>query len=215
MPARYALSVALFALLGAALANPALAQNISPTLSTVPSHVLVVGTDGNGVPDPAGACTFIIRDVASRPVNACVVVLDFTNTPDIVLSATQPGVNHLASCNGGSQAVVGLTGLDGSVTFTIVGRADHARPDAGRASLNLYADGFVLGTIPVAAIDQDGNGLSGADNSLWQADFFSPFYMERSDFDGDGVLSGRDLSLWLSVFFGAGSVANSTTSLCP
>ena len=37
----------------------------------------------------------------------------------------------------------------------------------------------------------------------------------RSDFDGDGVLSGNDLSLWLAAFFGGASAIGCGAAVCP
>ena len=69
--------------------------------------------------------------------------------------------------------------------------------------------------VPIAAADEDGNGLGAADISLWQQDYFSGPYWERSDFDGDGTLSAADLSIWLSLYFAGGSTRSCIGSACP
>jgi hypothetical protein len=216
MNARYFVSVLAVLVLGAALPRVTHAQVPDPAQCIVPSHVLVVGTNAAGVPDPIGACTIKVIRLSGTPIRGSYVVLDFANAPDIRVAASQPGANVGAFCDAGLYSSVrGTTASDGTVSFTVIGQASHARPDAGHPSLNIYADGVFLGTVPVAAVDQDGGGLGAADNSLWQSDYFSGQYLERSDFDGDGMLGAADFSLWLAAFFGGGSIANSSTLVCP
>jgi hypothetical protein len=214
MTARYLVFALSLVALGAVLPRVARAQHPDAAQCIVPSHVMVVGTDAAGVPDPIGTFTIKIIDIGGRPISNATVVLDFVNTPDIQVAAIQPGANIGAACLPGGASVGGTTAIGGAVSFAIIGRANHALTDAGHPSLRIYADGFFIGTVTVAALDQDGGGLGAADNSLWQADYFSGQYLERSDLDGDGVLGAADFSLWLAAFFGGGSIANSST-FCP
>jgi hypothetical protein len=50
--------------------------------------------------------------------------------------------------------------------------------------------------------------------NLQVVDFMSGQPYARSDYDGDGVLSGNDLSLWLVAFF-TGTSAVGCGSACP
>jgi hypothetical protein len=213
MNARYRFLASTLVVLAAAMPRVARAQIPDPAQCTVPSHVLVVGTDAAGVPDPIGTCTIKVIRIGGTPIHQADVRL-VANSTDIRVAATQPGANQGVGCFG-FWSVRGSTAIDGTVSFTVIGQADRTPPNAGHATLSIYANGVFLGTVPVAALDQDGGGLGAADNSLWQADYFSGQYLERSDFDGDGVLGAADFSLWLAAFFGGGSIANNSTFICP
>jgi hypothetical protein len=181
---------------------------------TFPTHVVLVGRDANGAADPLGTLNFVIRAVGHRPISGAIIVLDFSSTPDLKISSNQPDGGILdVSCPVGS--VKAMTHADGSASFSIVGRAIHSAAGAHAATLDLYCNGVLLGTIPVAAFDQDGvAGINPTDNSLFLNDFFSGQYWERSDFDGNGVLGPADLSLWAEAFFAANSV-QSGMEICP
>lgn len=207
-----ALAAAIFAL----LARAAAADVPSPTLSTIPTHIVLVGTDANIVPDPLGEFSITVRKLSGQPVRSSFVVVDLTGAPDLVVCSTQPQSGVTVQCIPGFGASLrAFTDNNGVVTFRIVGHANHAAPASLLASAAIYADGVPLGIVPVSAYDQDGNGLGGADQSLWLTDYFSGEYRERSDFDGDGALSGADLSLWRSAYFSDGSLFNCVAAACP
>ena len=185
-----------------------------PGSSTWPHHVLLVGEDANHTVDPAGRMDFAICRIGCLVVTPDpVIVFDFTQSPGIEICSPQPDPAVLVDCSTRTVRYVG----DGSghASFAIAGCVDRSVPGSHAPSCVLYVDGVLFGTIPIAAVDEDGNGVGGADNSLWQQDYFSGQYWERSDFDGDGALGGGDLSQWLTVYFGNGSTQSCSGSVCP
>jgi len=188
-----------------------------PATSTIPSHVLLVGRDAGGTADPLGTMTFVIKRLSGDPLNQGVIVLDFSNTPDMKPAAVQPDPAIFSVfCDGSNSSVRTMTGLDGRATIRIVG---YAVPTAAAGShsptLNVYCNGVFLGTSIVSAFDLDGSaGVNPTDNSVFLRDFFSGQYWERSDFDGNGVLGPSDLSVWLNAFFASNSVQSGGAS-CP
>lgn len=196
------------------VAVPARASVPDPASSTWPHHVLLVGTDANGVVDPAGRMDFTIcRTGCLIHSGFALIVLDFSNSPGIEICSQQPDPNVIVDCS--THTVRYIADGSGHANFAIAGRVDRSVPGSHAASCGLYADGVPFGTIPVAAIDQDGGGVGPPDNSLWQQDYFSGQYWERSDFNGDGVLGPADLSLWTTLFFASGSLLSCRGSTCP
>jgi len=184
-----------------------------PANSDWPRHVLLVGTDASGVADPAGTMSFTIRDLGNHPQGSALVVLDFSNTPGIVLCTPQPDPAVIFDC--GTRTVRWFVDRLGQATIRLTGRANRSVPGSQAPSANLSVDGVLFGIIPIATPDQDGNGLGAADNSLWQQDYFSGPYWERSDFDGDGSLGAADLSMWTTLYFAGGSTRSCSGSVCP
>lgn len=185
----------------------------SPTESTYPNHVLLVGTDAAGVADPAGTLTFHIVHFGGRPYPDALIVLDFSNCAGIELCSTQADPQVTVDCPTHTARFFGNG--NGDATVRITGRVSRAVPGSHAPSCNVYSDGVFFGTVPAASPDEDGNGLGAADNSLWQQDFFSGQYWERSDFDGSGALGAADLSLWTSLFFANGSTRSCSGATCP
>ena len=197
------------------LASSAIAKLPDPASCEVPDHVVLVARQADGTADPFGTFSILIRNLAGNPQPNTYVLLDFTACPDLRICSDQGDPNVSVDCS--YRSVRAFTGMDGRVTFTIIGSAINSggSPGATGPNVNVYADGVFLKTIRVAAIDEDGaGGVDGADLSLFLADYFSGQTFARSDFDGDGVLSGNDLSVWHGVFFGGTSVRSGTPS-CP
>jgi hypothetical protein len=208
---------ALVSILAIASFVPALAHAgfPPPPNSTIPSHVLLVGRDASGNADPRGLMTAVIRDLANNPMPNVTVAVDFSVTPDMRPAAVQPDPAIAAvDCVSGPM-VMGLTGADGSVTFSIVGRANRSAATAAQSqTLRFYADGTLLGQVVVSAFDLDGGGVGPSDLNAWLQDFFSGQYWARADYDGNLTVGPADLSAWLGAFFGSQSVQGGGAS-CP
>jgi hypothetical protein len=216
--ARAWLLAAAIATICALTPGPARASGIpDPAQCTIPSHVALVGRDASGMADPLGTMTFVIKRLSGDPLNQGLIVLDFSNTPDMKPAAAQPDPAIFSVfCDGSNSSVRTMTGLDGRATIRIVGYAVPTAPAGAHApTLNVYCNGVFLGTAIVSAFDLDGNsGINPTDNSVFLRDFFSGQYWERSDFDGNGVLGPSDLSLWVQAFFASNSVQSGGAS-CP
>lgn len=213
-----------FRALGSALALAGLVQLPSiaaaavpsPSQSTIPTHIVLVGTNALGVADPLGAFTVTVRNAGGVPVMGAGVSCSFNRSPDTVLCATQPEASNSMVCDQGLSPYAVSYALSGGVAhFKLVGHANHTLPGAHDRSVDIYADGVLLGTVRVAVLDHDGGGVGPADQSLWLADYFSSEYRERSDLDGDGVLGPSDLSIWQAAFFSAGSIQGCPGATCP
>jgi len=207
----FAIALAIAAPLAASAGVP------DPNWSTWPRHIDLVGRDAAGASDVLGTLDFHITRIGGTVESGfALIVLDYSSSPGIRICAQQdPGV--VVACDaGGSRYVRVIADGHGRASFRIVGHSDRLAGGANTPTVTIYADGVLFGTIPIATYDEDGGGLGPADNSLWQADYFSSLYWERSDFDGDGVLGPSDLSQWLTAYFGNGSIFNCTTQVaCP
>jgi len=187
-----------------------------PAQCTIPSHVVLVGRDAGGMADPLGTMTFVIRRVNGAPLAQAVIVVDFSSTPDMRPSASQPDP-AIADVGCPNYATVRtVTDVNGRATIRIVGYAVPTEPAGAHApTLIIYCNGVYLGTAVVSAFDLDGSaGINPVDNSVFLRDFFSGQYWERSDFNGDGVLGPADLSAWVQAFFAANSVQSGGAG-CP
>jgi len=211
---RFYLAAILLPALCLGLASNANAKIPDPNNSDVPDHIVLVAREADGSADPFGTFTILVRDLSGDPQEYSNVVLYFRDCPDVrICSGQDPGLD--VYCEG--RAIRGYTGLDGRVTFRVIGCANNlgASPGATAAGVDVYADGVFLRTIRAAVLDENGaNGLDGADLSLFLADYFSGQPFARSDFDGDGTVSGNDLSVWHAAFFGGNSVQSGTPT-CP
>jgi len=201
----------------AAIATPAFAATDklpSPANCSVPRMLRLVGRDAVGTADPIGEFDLVIRDLANNPKSGAQVVLDFSATPDAEICTDQ---SPTGGTNCAARVVVqnGVTASDGIARFRVVGWCNHLQTPTVGATLKVFADGVILATIPVAAFDQDGDGVRAPDLSHWLDDFFHAPTAARSDLDGDGTVTATDLSLWLQAFFAAGSIQGAGTSTCP
>lgn len=195
----------------------AMAKVPSPANSTVPAHVTLVGCDQFGSPDPAGTITCVIRNLANIPEPGAIVVIDFTQTPDMQPSMVQPDPGVWVNCMAGSRMLSALCDNNGAVTFHVVGSATHTGASgANDQRVTIMANGVLMDSPTVSAFDEDGvNGVGPADLADFMQDFFSGQYWERSDFDGNGALDPNDLSLWVKEFFSGESVHSGSTASCP
>jgi len=183
----------------------------SPGNTDIPGWLSVVGTR-NGVPQPGAEAVMTIRDFTNNPVVGALVTVSFANCPDVRLcEAVIPGVGAVSCAN---NWISGTTDTWGQVRFTIVGGGINSgnTPGATGPCAEVRQNGEFLGTCSVKILDTngalpDGNGLSGTDLSLSQADFLNAIYLARSDFDESWTLTGTDLSLHLRHFLKLGSVS--------
>jgi hypothetical protein len=211
----------LAAALAIVLLTPAAANadcNIPPgSNSTIPCGINLVGMH-NGVADPRGEFTIVIRDLANNPVAGCEVTFDFGACGDIRIATVQPtpGVTVECIATPSPHALVhATTDAAGIVRVSIVGGAANIAPHtpgAGFGCANVYGGTVLLGTVNVGAFDQNGGGgVNPADIAAWLTDVFdSPTYRGRSDFNCSNSISPADLSLLLLVALGSGSTSSAT-----
>jgi hypothetical protein len=216
--ARIRFLAAAFAVLCALAPGLATAKIPYPALCTVPDHILLVGCGPNGAADPAGTITCVIRNLQDFPEPQAMVILDFSQTPDMEPSMVQPdpGV-YGVFCQGGSRYVQALTDMQGSVTFRLVGCALRSTASGAHGpTLIISADGVQLRVATVSAFDLDGaQGVGPTDLTAFLQDFFSGQYWARADYDGDGTLGPNDLSVWVQDFFSGNSVQGGSMAGCP
>lgn len=186
-----------------------------PNQATLPSGISLVG-DLGGVADPAGYFTVNVRYFSGNPMIGTDLAVEFFNcTTDIgVCAAGAPG--NVVECP--TQIVHGTTDDFGTAQFTIRGCGRGGVATIAGPCARIYADGVLIGTLPVATYDLDGHGGVGPpDISLWLVDYFRATVeggsFARSDYDFSGTLTGADLSLLLRVALTRHSLA-SCTSLC-
>src|SRR5215471_3959541 len=191
------------------------ASNIpSPGNCTLPAIIHLVGSNGVAPDAVAGQFTVVARLLTNTPIDGCVIVLDLSSCPDLVLCSDQMDPDAIIDC--ASKTVRKLTNIQGQVTFTVLGHSDGVgHPESVAGSAKLFGNGVWLNTPSVASFDLDGSGGVGAgDLSVWLNDFGSGQPYERSDFDGSGSIGAADLSEWLAVF-GAGGSTQSCGASCP
>lgn len=209
---RGTLIVALLALISA---SPARAGGgPSPTLSTVPSTIVLVGS-ANGGPDAAmGQFTVVARDLANNPLNGASIVIDLSACEDLHLCADQLDPNVLVNC--AAKTARKFTDVTGTVTFSVLGGSNGA--GSATTLLNgarIYGNGSLMGSPTVAAYDLDGAaGVGANDLSAWLTDFGTGETYGRADYDGGNTIGANDLSLWLTAY-GAGGSTSSCAASCP
>jgi len=210
----------LFAVCGLLAASAAFASVPSPTNSTCPPCISLVGDDGAGTTDPDGEFCVTVRDLANFPINNSLVVVDFSGCSGLVICDNNE-FGGTVDC--GTQTVRNFTAAGGVVCFRIKGFANNSGgnvlPYNPYNCAKIYADGVLLCSPSVAAYDHDGSGLGPADLSAWLGDFFGGGDPSRSDYDCTGApLGPSDLSQWLTVFFAGGSPSNCPAApkgVCP
>ena len=206
MPRAFCLSVI--------VAAPSLALASPGSNSTTPSCISLVGTYGGVPAHGAGEFAVTIRDLANNPIAGATVVIDLSTAPDLRLCADQ--LDPAATVDCAHKTVSKLTGVDGSVRFTVLGSSNgggNAVTLLGNG--RIYANGTLIQSPTVSAYDLDGSsGLGANDLSAWLGDFGSGQPFGRSDYDCSGNLGANDLSIWLSAF-GSGAMAESCASQCP
>jgi hypothetical protein len=188
----------------------AVAQIACPPCCTIPPGITLVGLK-DGVPDPTGEFTVVVRDIGMFPIEGASVWIDLSSCSDILLASQQPWPGLDLSC--ADSWIRGITDATGSITFRIVGSAAKRYAGARTTSpcANILSDyGVSIGTVRVATLDQDGvNGVGPNDVALWQCDFVTPYPPPcRSDYDYDGTLAFDDLA----ILIGSWSRGNSARS---
>lgn len=186
--------------------------------SDIPCGLMLVGTT-EGVADPRGAFTIVVRDLAHNPISGSSVVIDFDACEiDIRVCSVQPFAGVSAECASGPVGEVSaITDGTGTVTMRIVGSGRHSVSSAaaeGFKCATVLVDGVNFGNINVAVVDQNGTGgANPADLSLLIDDNLDGDFEGRSDYNCTNTISPADISLWLSHYFGGGS-ASSCASYC-
>ncbi len=201
----------LLSVCGLLFAGAALASVPSSTNSTLPAGIRLVSTLA-GVPAAYGTFTVTVRDIVGNVIPSSSVVIDVSAcTPDIKIQSTQPYAGLTVDC--ATKTVRALTDGSGIATFDIVGRSTSGAA-ATFLKGKIYADGVLLGSRTIAALDIDGaNGTGANDLSLWLSDYSVPQTYGRSDYDFSGALGANDLSQWLTGYSGGANVSSSPN--CP
>jgi hypothetical protein len=186
----------------------------SASTSTL-SCINLVGTTG-GVVDPNSPITMTIRDGSNNPVPNSTVVINFSScvTQDIRLGQNQPDPGTIVNCP--AKTITKVTNASGQVTFRIVGGANNVSNASGHnvGCASIQADGIPLGSVTVAAYDQNLTGsVTSSDLSRFAVDFFGGQYRGRSDYNCTGTITSSDLSRFAVVFFVGGSTQAQT--YCP
>jgi hypothetical protein len=179
--------------------------------STTPACITLVGNTA-GIADPLGTFTVTVRDLANNPLNGASVVIDLINCTDLAICDDQLDGAALVNC--AAKTTRKFTDALGQVSFTVVGGSNGG----GNATTllgggRIYANGTLIGSPTVSAIDLDGaSGVGANDLSAWLGDFGSGFAFGRSDYDCSGDIGANDLSLWLGAFGGGASAASCAVS---
>ena len=186
----------------------------SPTNSTVPVAIRLVGAQGTTADAVAGQFTIVLRTLANNPLINALVALDFSQCPDLEFCPDQLDANATVMC--AARAVRKFTDSQGQVQFVILGHSHGpATADMALERVNIFGNGALVGTPEASAFDLDGVGGVGAnDLSVWLSDFGSGLKPTRSDYDASGDIGAGDLSIWLGVFAAGGSI-QSCASSCP
>lgn len=229
----------LFACAGVLVASAAMAAVPSPANSSIPcgggsppggaNSLWLVGTNvGGTTADPHGAQTITVRDFAGNPIAGSAVVIDFTaclSASDMGICSVQPVSSGVSTyCGVGTPQLNAVTGPSGDVTFKVVGGAHNNGAHVPGVSIKcgeVYADGVHLGTINVAACDQDGNGkVNPADVSASFTDSLDytgsggAIFRARTDLDCNGKDNPADISLLFVVSLGGASGGVSCSPYC-
>jgi hypothetical protein len=195
-------------------AAPVRADVPSPSNSTTPTLVRLVGSSANAPDAPAGSFIVVVRGLTNDPKNGASVVVDFSQCPDAAICADQLDPSALVNC--AAKYVRKFTNAVGEVSFTLLGGSTGPGLAASTSpAVRIFGNGTLLRIATFAAFDLDGSGGVGAgDLSVWLSDFGSGVDWARSDYDGSGTVGASDLSEWLTVF-GAGTSTQSCTTSCP
>jgi len=198
----------------------------SPLNSLIPCGITLVGVDARGVPDSFGEYTVLIKDYSGNTMAGVAVTLDFSGCPGISLCSNQPDPAVIVDC--ARRKATGITNGFGILHMTLVGGGtDRSESVVGCATV--IADGVIMRTgsqgVSVSVFDQEGgDGITGADLSLFLGDWLSGHYEARSDFDyamtcstSPGI-TGADFAIWTQAWLSGGySLGCNSLSghLCP
>jgi len=185
----------------------------SPSNSTIPQHVLLVGRLDALADTTEGAFSVVVRDLTNAPVANSTVEFRILNCPGARLSSDSYVPGSTIRC--ATVGVLQATDSHGEVRMTAVGGGTPGSPAGAGPCAQVFASGVLLGTITLSYLDLDGSGGLGTnDLALWLTDFGSGEFPGRSDYDGDGILGANDLSIWLSAW-GSGRSFQSAATYCP
>jgi hypothetical protein len=200
-------------ILMAAMSEPSSAGGPYPPNCTIPTHIRLVGLE-NGVVDPSGAFDVTLRGIAGDLMPNCDVEIDFSACNDVRVG--DQGSQHLSPwdymwVDGPSKVVRKWSGFSGVATFRIVGAALANRASgSGARCATIRADGILIGSVTVTAVDQDGvAGVGLSDLALLTSDYYSGAYFGRSDYDGSGAVTLTDISVWATDFYSGQSSQSS------
>jgi hypothetical protein len=149
----------------------------SPSNSTVPACFV-------GCPLGDIRTVIVVRDLASNPVNASTVVLDFSQCASVYLCPDDP--QDSITVDLGTRRVSGTTNASGQVSFPL-----HAGGFCGSDGAKIYADGILLANRTFKSPDQNGDGV------VIEPDFTTFFAKMGSgdpsaDFDCSGLVDSSD-----------------------
>lgn len=175
------------------------------SLAFLSSVVLLVASSPTwaGVPDP-GHCTvpvcittcpagdmlftITVRDFASNPVASSQVALDFSACPGPIFCAK---CADIYSYDGLTRIVRKTTDATGSVTFALCAGGETCPGSL----VAISADGVVLGSVPYASPDQNGDGaINGTD--LTQVNARITASSADADFNCSGAADAADLAIF-------------------
>lgn len=166
----------------------------SPSNSTTPGCISLVGHTGTTPARAIGQFEVIIRDLANNPQVGAEVSIDLSLCTDLTLAADQLDPDAIVDC--AHHKVTKFTGADGSVRFTVLGGSNGAGNATGLNGVGkIYWGGFLIGSPTVSAYDLDGSaGVGANDLSAWLADFSLGVPFGRCDYDCSGGVGANDLS---------------------
>lgn len=154
-------------------ASAAMAAVPSAVNSDVPCGINVVGNNGVAA-SPAFTFTVVVRDLANIPVANSSVVVDFDGCYVSGGTIGEPGPSSVQLGTNGelgdcvTRTVRAVTDVNGVVTMDVNGLSKGSAPGTtpNGACAQIFADGVLLGTVQVAAVDMDGaDGITAADLS--------------------------------------------------
>jgi len=189
------------ALLGAVLlcTSSVVAAGIpSPANSTVPPCLVVC---------PAGDVDFtvVVRDIANYPIVGCDVMLDFSACPsfhvcpDCCQNVIIDWQNHRATV---------VSDINGAARFPL-----KMGGVCTGATVRVYACMVMLGQVPMASPDQDGD-LDVDDSDAAHVSSLIGSHDPGADFDCDGTVTQADKD-WLWIYHGGHSCAGIVPARTP
>ncbi len=212
--------LALALALGVAASAAASSSIPLPPHYTFPSHIIVVGHDGAGNPDPLGRFEVVVHDVNGNPVANSPVYLDFTNCTDLRLCLYQASPGVIVRCNFGVPVLEAYTDATGRVEFDVMGSGTNTggSPGPGVGCMGLFDESVRIANVTVSVLDQNGAvttaGVEVTDLVAWLRDLGSGVYYGRSDYSGNGVVDIADLSILMKAL-GDGASSQGCSTLAP
>lgn len=181
-------------------------------VNPLPIGIRLVGCGPAGPDSASGHIRFRIVDLYQMPIPNSLVVLDFHYCTGVTLAMDQQDPRLVVNC--AARTVSTRSDVGGYASFTVMGSGTAGPADAG-SNLRVYADGVLLGTLRLAALERDRlGGLTLADLAIWAADYFGDANPDRANFDFDPHVSLADLAIWAQAYF-SGNDAVSPGPYCP